>query len=344
MFQNCKLANFCQTPYQSALAVITTIIIGLVTLKPVYIFKSFDRPPTLRPVSDTLAKTSSPITTGLTIKNFLDFDVSKNNFYVEGLAWFIFDPTKISLEEISQFSFSKGELIEGEFFTSSIDKKTVIDLPNKTKFVYFDMRLKFSTNLDYKMFPLNSHKFYITLVNKHIPIEKGFFVSQPTYFVVDENIYTPGWRNIGQEVKTGILEIKFTNDTKIEPLKFPRAIFSIDFMMDSMRYALFLFLPLLALFFVSLFALAIDPKKELDIIVPQTAGSLIGILTYRFVIEAVSPKVPYFTLVDHTFNLFLLLACITFVLSILKLSERARSISVLLLHVALITGWTFLIA
>lgn len=340
-----KLHKFAHPLYQFILAICTTTILGLIILKPVFFFQNFDQPPTLMPISKEIKESSSPILTGLHVKNFLDFDIAKNSFFIEGMLWFIFDPKKISLEEISKFSFPKGEFGENEFLKDEYNTSQVIDLSEHEKFIKYNIRLKFSTNLNYKMFPLDSHKFYITLVNKHLPIEKGYFVTPEKYFVVDKHIYTPGWKRINQNVQAGDVKMVLSEDDSVSPMIFPRAVFSIDFIMDNLRYVLFLLFPLLALFFVSLFSLALNPNNEsqMQIIIPQTASCLIGVLAYRLVIEAASPKVPYFMLIDNVFNIFMIFTAFIFALSILRLQEKWRGLFVILLNVLLIIFWAYLI-
>src|SRR3990167_4061618 len=72
------------------------------------IFFSADSDPPLinfNPFKRASLRSTVVIKTGLMIKNFSQFNVMKNNFVMDGVIWFEFNPHLVSIEKIENFSF-----------------------------------------------------------------------------------------------------------------------------------------------------------------------------------------------------------------------------------------------
>ena len=274
---------------------------------------------------------------GLNVQNFLIFNVTFNEFSVDLNLWFEFDPEEISLKDIEKFDFSKGEIIE--------KSEPVITNKNGKTFVRYDIKLKLSSNLNYKYFPLEDHKFFIVLNNKNLDGKKIVFESDKNDISISESLYTPGWKAVNANVKAGTRTI---NMGKNESLTFPRAVFSIDFMQSTLRPFIFIVLPILIAILIIFCAIAMSWKSEFSTIMGLTVGNLAAIVSYRFVIEKISPRVDYFILSDQIFSFFLILIFLVFFIEIFfrnKLEKRPnlRVSAIMGLYLAVILGWSYLL-
>ena len=328
--------------YQTFLIFITTIILFILTLYPLKTFKNFDPAPELFIFSEAQKAKLKPIKTGFYLRNFLQFDMLKNEFIVEGIVWFIYDKSKISLDIIKNFSFSKGEFIKGEFIDKVVEQTTKIS--TNEELVRFNVRIKFSSNLNYKLFPLDSHKLYLAMNNKYISAKDMYFDVVQSRFVVPDSLFAFGWNKLGHEVKTGFAEFALDETDNSKTSIIPRALFSIDFITGSFRNILLIFLPLFVVFFLSIFLFSLDPVKYREVIMTISAATVPAILAYRFVIESISPKVAYFMLSDQIFNLFLLLSFAVFIGTLYYEKFRKRiGLLIISLHLILILSWIYLL-
>jgi len=331
---------------QAILILITSILLLSLTLISLYRFENLDTSPSIQPIEQLKKynKNLETIPTGIYIRNFIDFDIIKNDFTIEAIVWFIIDPSKISIESLGKFYFSKGLFIKTTMLTPNVIP-LIKNLKDGKQMVEYDVRIKFSSNLNYRLFPLDSHRLYLTLTNKHISAEKFYFDIEPDNYLVSKTLYTFGWTNIRNDVKTGYTEFPLCKSSLAGNPKYPRIVVSMDFLLSSLRNILLIFMPLFVVFFLSLFSFSFDPSKNRETIMSISAAVVPAILAYRFVIEAMSPKVTYFILSDQIFNMFLLLAFFIFFINefyLVKIKEY-RGLLVLSFHLILIISWYYLL-
>lgn len=281
---------------------------------------------------------------GLYINSWQEFDVVQNNFVFDGIIWFQFDPALISLDTVDKFSFEKGEILK----KSEPDTKLI----DGQLFVEYKIRLRFTSELVHKFFPLDDHRIYIVLVNTFItPGEMVFKVNKST-FISDENVFIPDWIQIDHEVKSGYQEqyIDKYDDRKV--VRYPQVVFTIDFVRSGISLIFLIFVPIFIIFFISAFSLALDPRKESGkSIIALATGGLTAIIAYRFVIQGMAPKVGYFLFSDHIFTFFLILSFMNFLVSIIimlhgKLSPmiiKIRGLLFISFHILFIVTWIYLL-
>jgi hypothetical protein len=273
---------------------------------------------------------------GLNLQNFIKFNIVDNNFIADINLWFEFDPKEVSLEDIDAFSFSKGEIL---------NKNSVLETRKDKIFIRYDLRLQFASNLNYKYFPLEDHKIYITLDNKNLNGKKVNFISDKTDTSVSDTLYTPGWKVLNFDAQSGIRSVNLgANNVLI----YPRVIFSVDFMQASLRKFIFILLPILIALLIALCSFAISWRRDFSTIIGIASGSLVAMVGYRYVIEKISPKTSYYMLSDHIFTFFLLLLFIIFFIDIffrdsLEKHRNARGIVVFCFYVVVIIGWFYLL-
>ncbi len=280
---------------------------------------------------------------GLYITNWHQFKIVENLFVFDGVIWFQFDPALISLDTIDKFSFEKGELLrKSPPSTKLIDGKL---------FAEYKVRLRFTTTLSHKFFPLDDHRIYITVVNTYVTPSEVIFRSYKSDFATSKKIFIPGWNQVDTAVQTGYEEEYIDKFDQRKVIRYPQVVFMLDFMRSGIRLILLIFLPLFLIFFMSLFWFAFAPDEGRTIMA-LTTGSVTALIAYRYVIQTMSPaKVGYFLLSDHIFTFFLALAFTSFVLALLWVRRGsmskgmviARGIIFILFHILFILMWYYLL-
>ena len=279
---------------------------------------------------------------GLYLTNWRVFDVVNNDFAVDAVVWFQFDPALISLETIGKFSFEKGELFsKSEPSTKLIDKKL---------FAEYKVRLRFTSTLNHQFFPLDDHHIYMTLVNTYVSPNEVIFQAYKSDFSISKHIYIPGWQLVNRSVKAGYEEGYFSKFDTRKVIRYPEVVFMLDFARFGISLIFLIFLPFFLIFFISIFWLGFEPDK-IESIMPLTTGALASLIAYRFVIQGMSPKVGYFLLSDHIFMFFLALAFVSFVIALIwvrygKMSPamiKLRGMAFISFHLLFIGVWYYLL-
>jgi branched-chain amino acid transport system substrate-binding protein len=308
------LLTILASPFFQVVSSILTILIACI----LFYFKhkkfvSADPPPdliylnTLR--QSHLVSGVTEVKAGLFIKNFPLFDLTKNNFIMDAVVWFEFDPSLISLPTIAQFSFDRGKIVE-----KSVPQ---IKAEGSLLLAKYNIQVQFSTNLDYHLFPFNDHRLYIILINESItPAELVFDVSESAFSWSDK-LHTNDWNIVGKAVHSGYAEALLDRADPSKKMSHPKLIFSLDLAQAGLRKALLIFLPIFLILFLGSFALSLHPDQVGNGILGLGGASLTALLAYRFVIEKIMPNVGYSTLTDYFFNTALACNGITFVLILL---------------------------
>lgn len=252
------------------------------------------------------------VKTGLYINNFPSLDFVNNNFVFDGILWFEFDPALISLNTVSKFSFDKGEILSiSEPYTQLTGNKF---------FARYMLRVNFKTDLNYTLFPFDDHRVDIILVNRSIDPSEMIFSSYSPYFETAPSAQFSGWYLYDLLVNTGYYESILDRSGIQKAVAQPRVVFSLCLRRHGTRNILLILLPLFIIYFISLFSFAFDPEKNPGTIFSLASAGVTGLLSYRFVIEGMSPKVGYFVLSDKIFILFLLSALFEFAFAAMLVS------------------------
>ena len=236
------------------------------------------------------------VTTGLYIHEFQKFDIVNNDFLFSGIVWFLFNPGIISLETLKKFEFDRGTIIE-----RSEPNVTVLD---KKLLARFPIRAHVAANLDYRYFPLDDHRIYFVLTHPLVSPENILLASSNQEFSVKPDVRTTGWQKIDITVISGYGESPLDIHDERKTLQYPSIVFSIDYARHGTRYVISILLPLLLIFYLTLFTFSFGDTSSRTSISLST-GSITAILAYRFVIENLSPNTGYFMLSDYLFFLFL---------------------------------------
>lgn len=335
-----KEVNATSALFQGVFIVLTSLVMFILIYGALEDFKSKDEMPQLYHITPAKARefggTPGKVTVGLQISSFSEFDILDNHFAFEGTIWFEFDPSTTSLDIIGKFSFEKGEI-------------TYISAPSTRiiggkLFARYNVRVEMRNNLEHHLFPLNDHTIYIVLDNIFVSPSEIVFDSSVSHFILSKGIFLSGWTEHDRHVYTGYSKARLEQFNEENVIYNPRVIFAIDYRFRGIRQTLTILLPLLLIFFISIFSLAMEPVEYYKTTLSISTGSITGLLAYRFVIENLSPKVGYFMLSDWLFFLFLTVSSIIFFLNTktLSLTKREKEIATVILHGVVIAVMVYL--
>ncbi len=247
---------------------------------------------------------------GFAIRDFPFFDMAKGVFSIDVSTYFLFDPRLVSVDRIGDFLFKRAAII--------FRKDPIIKIVDEKLFVQYDLRLKFDVSLDYQDFPFDGHRINFVLYHPRLSPGEVFYTAVRNDFFINSAIETPGWAIIDRRVSTGYEEERLVAQSGSSAASFhPSAVFSVDFDRVGARHIMTMFIPLLLIFFVALLTLSLDPLSGTrSTMLSLAAASITALITYRFVIENMSPAVGYLLIVDYIFLVFLLLCCLVFFVTI----------------------------
>ena len=271
---------------------------------------------------------------GLYIKDFTEFDMLTNKFTFSGILWFLFDPSIISLDTLSKFSFQKGQIIyQSPPNTRIVEGKLL---------ARYDIRVSLKTTLVYSLFPFESHVIHITLDNNAVTPGELVFESSNNNITVSPDVATTGWRLTETEANAGYSFAQLEKQPGENDVYHPRLVFSLEYAHTGLRQPLTILLPLILIFYMAIFSLAMNREKSFTSILALSTASVTALLAYRFVIENLAPKVGYFMLSDSIFFLLLIATCIVFFInmSTVRLTTASTVFLIVALH-ALVIGTFF---
>ena len=245
------------------------------------------------------------IKVGLYLNQFEKFDIIKNEFVFTGIVWFEFNPDLISLETLQKFSFSSGEILsQSPPDTILIDGKIL---------ARYNVRVRFSSTLNYSDFPVDDHRIYVTLVHQFVSPSDILFESGEREFVVVPIL--PGWDRINHSVETGYRTSEVDPYDARKTMYYPIALFSIDYSRYAARYVISILLPLLLIFYLLMFCFSLAAVSSVSL----STGGITGILAYKFVIDNLSPQTAGFMLSDYLFFLFLAASFLVFFINVIDI-------------------------
>ena len=303
---------------QFQIAFVTLFILCLILIfsTPLFKYHSTNAYPSIEhfvPQPQAIAQKQVIINTGLFIKDFIEFDIDNNNFLVDAIIWFEFNPSRISLDTLDNFSFEKGDIIYKSKPEIRFNKGSIL--------AKYNIRLKFSTNLNHKFFPFNDHTIHIVLTNEFVSPSEMAYSCVESSFETSKNMHTSGWKLIGEKVESGYSTSKLDEIEKSLEVSYPIVVFSMPFEKPGLRKLLLILIPVFLLFLLAVFSMSIDPMIMPQAKLSLTTGALAGLLTYRFVIERVSPRVSYTTITDNIYTLILANTFLLFLFNIYLISQ-----------------------
>lgn len=328
-----KLSNDKPAPvsplYQIIFILISAATIGACLYYNLGKFHMIDDQPNIQSITPAKFKEfggfPSFITTGFHINKFEIFDVIKNQFLVDGIIWFKYISGSVSLKTLELFSFNRGEIIKKSPPEVQIDGEYIV--------VRYNIKVRFSSNINYKYFPVDSHRIYLCLTHEFMAPKEVQFLASGQLFTIEPTALESGWEIIDKHIITGSDQAQFDESPALNEQEklYPITIFSFDIKRSGMRHLITILLPLLIIFYISFFGLSvISGSLKIGIM------AITAIITYRFVIENMSPNAPYFMISDYIFFLFLFAELFVFLLIIIKLYSNVLKTSIAKILIACI--------
>lgn len=336
-------AQFATLRYQIILIIFSAFFCLYLLHEKSQEFTSTDPRPELKILTPDSVKNflgesiGSKVEVGVHVENFQEFNLRDGVFLVDLIVWFKFNPSVISLETIGQFSFEKGKIEE-----KSKPKTKLID---GSMFAKYNVRLRFTTNLDFRLFPFNDNRIFITLINKAVSPGDLIFEAYESNISLSNNMLIAGWQTTNRAVSTGYTEALLDRNDPTTKVLYPIAVFFIDFARTNARQGFILLLPLFVLIYILFISLTFSFEYYTSRLTMSSAN-IAAMLSYRFVIEGVAPKTGYYMLTDHIYNIFLVLAFIIFLVNIAlreKGTPAVRGWILICLHAILLSAMYYLI-
>lgn len=313
--------------FQIVCSVITSCLFGYMLYSRIHFWNGNDVVPKIESVNPKMYAMfggfAQTVQVGLHIEDIIALDVINNNFIISGNVSFMFISNLVSINMLGGFSFARAELLE--------KMAPIIQVQHNHMFVQYPIRVKFKTPLNLKDFPFDNHSIVLELNHLVFSPSELMFEPEMQFFSVREKSAF-GWHIMNKQMNFGYREIVLMGKNSY----YPTVIFIINIMRSGMQYPLTLFLPLLMIFFIMLFAFSI---KQEETRITLTASSVTGILAYRFVIANLSPQSGYFMLSDYFFFLFLGLSIIFFFVNSVEIfyhqfSTALKKLIVVIFHIA----------
>lgn len=324
----------------------TATIITLLIVFKQQRFTAFEQPPILFPLTPAAIRSwgSDPsiVKIGMNISNFPSFNLIDSDFTVDTIIWFEYDPAHVSTETLGKFTFERGEVVK----RSNPNSKKV---GNKL-LTQYEVRIKFSSPLNARFFPIDQHRIFFALLNTHVFPSDIILESDKKIFIIGNGLQLDEWFVVDRNVQHGYNET-FLEESKENAIRYPKVIFSVDFSRSGTRKILLIFLPLFFIFFISLLSLSFDPKTHKGEITSLSFGGISSLIGYRFVIQGLSPNVGYFTLGDYIFTFLFSSMFIIFLIGVVIVRKGeinvvwnyVRSCLLCTCHLAFIVSWYILL-
>jgi hypothetical protein len=247
---------------------------------------------------------ASVVTVGLHINSFPTFSFVKNEFLIDGILWFRFPQGAESIKTLEGFTIQNSILQENGLLLYK--SAPIIKLLENEVLVSYHIQTVFKTNLDFKHFPLQSHRLSIIVQNKNVTPYELYFNSTDKEFTLAQEDLVMQWLPRKMSVKTGYIKSELELSNPAMDISYPSAVFSIDFQSVGGRDLMSLYFPMLVLFFIIIFCLLIDISDISRLTYVATAFPIL--VLFRMVIDGVSPSVGYKTHVDFVFYLLVFLS------------------------------------
>jgi len=217
--------SYISLKFQVALITISLISFFSMLYFKASLFSTRETPPIILPVSpksvQQFGDSANPVETGISITEFIDFNMVTNEFTFDGIIWFSFEPEAVALDSLDQFSFVKGNII----------KKSApsIKLVNEKLNVQYTVRVTFKSNLNYKDFPFDNHQIYIVLVNQAVTPSEVVFESSLQKFLITADVATEGWDLVNRGIQTGYFESQLDPNDPLQVIAYPGIVFILDY-------------------------------------------------------------------------------------------------------------------
>lgn len=267
--------------------------IAILLRKTLSTFNSLEIPPhishIIREKNRTFGESAAIVQIGLYIHNFPHFSMENGTFALDGTVWFEFNPSQVSLHDLEKFEFFEGTIIQ----KSVAQIKRIQD----KIFVAYNFKVTFTSLLNHKQFPFADHRIFLILKNEALSARELQFSALEGGITTTQKLHPEGWKLKRTKVEAGTIRARLEQGNLRKTMFTPVTVFEFNFEKPGFRQIILTFIPVLLLFYLSLFSFSFvfDPQISLSI----SLASVSGLIVFRFVIESVSPKAGYSTVIDN---------------------------------------------
>jgi len=338
--------KFITIPYQVVLLIIITVLLLLSLLYPIYTFYPRFVEPEIHHISSesikALGKTPTKVLMGLSLIDFIDFNIRDNIFEARAIIWFEYDPSKVSVEQLGNFYLARGTVVE--------KKGPIISKfsENLSRAVYH-VQLKYRTLMDYAWFPFDDHRVFLEIINPYLNSQEVILETTVDSWVLPEKLNLGGWQVVQHKTNSGVINVPLTTDVNsTDTLQEIKAYFSLGVTRRDFRLLLLILLPLLLIFYFGVFSLSLAGSSALSL----SLSSVSGLIAYRYVIRMLEPSVSYFMLSDYLFLMLLAESFVIFTVNLFtslshsKIADsrvhQIKGATLIVLYVILLVGWFYL--
>lgn len=289
------------TNFQLGAIVTVALYIAWALYWPTETFTATDKIPTISQATTPMTNVATKVDMGLHITSFPKFDFDTNSFLMNGIVWFRFPVGTESLNTIEQFLFHNS--VDTQF---SYKSKPTIKCINNEVLICFHIEKEFKAELDHRLFPIGDHRLFFIIKNTSITPYEILFNCPPENFTLSNDLLVSSWRPFRLTTKSGYINAPLVKNNNQAVISYPCVMFGIDFQNIGIGDLMSLYLPMFVLFFIILFALAID---VLDITRLNLIAASVPILVlFRLVITNGAPQVGYATHIDYVYYLLVVLS------------------------------------
>lgn len=326
-----------------ALTAFLTLVIFYITLgmKP-----RLDPVPDIKPITpakyNEWAQYSDVLNMGIFITNFGVSDFAQGLFMIDAFVWIQFNPLVFSLDTVSQFSIDKGRMISKDFIESI---KVGEEL-----FVRYRVRFEVKSNMNFKYYPLDSHRIYATFKYDNLAPSEVIAMTTVSRASFGNNAVSPNWTYGVPSSNYGYLESVLDDRNQANVVRTSAAGIFFDFDRATLRETMVVFTPYLLMLFI-VFSSLLMGWASFQIIVITILG-ILGMILQRIIIGHMTAITSYYILSDCVFFLALGCAFLILIMEIISMVcqreetwwlEVTRSSVLTLSSLLFLVGWFYLL-
>lgn len=251
----------------------------------------------------------STVPLNLKIKEIVDSDVRL------GKVTFDLNLSFILKENLNEEELNKKiNFLNGKILKLLLEKKEV----NNNYYYSFNYVVELKNKLNYSMYPFDDH-----VASLKLKINRNFFKKElvsffPKVKINDENDFS-GWKLHDSKIKSS-----YSKDKNFQKINF---FFALN--KEGYKITLSILFPLFILFMLNLLSMSLNLIEGRKIIIT----SLLGLNSFRIVLENSSPKTTYLLTIDVFYLLFLIISLIIFFLHLLEI-EMKKKLSYLIISIS----------
>lgn len=250
---------------------------------------------------------ASVVRTGMFVKNFEVFDIAQDRFIIGAVVWFEFNTDEVMPATVEKFSFVNGKILE----KSPGD----VRVTGSRMFIKYDVRAEVKSQLAYQRYPFDDHRISFVLTNNYVTPSELYFTVDNSSFDLADDAFTAHWKVMDRDTSWGYTDLGLDQNDESKNVKRPVVTFSVNFSKAGIRHIVIIFIPLFIALFFALFTFLMGFHERTSRF-RLSVSSLTAILSYRFIIERMMPRVGYFTTTDAIYTLLLLISLCAFIMQI----------------------------